>query len=72
LSASRPIVAVLATMNTKSKEARFIASALQRTGVTPWILDLSMKPHNLSVAVSAELAGVVNDFDLCQVSDTVG
>jgi len=49
-------------MNTKSKEARFIASALQRTGVTPWIVDLSMKPHNLSVAditggQVAELAG---------------
>jgi uncharacterized protein (UPF0261 family) len=47
LSASRPIIAVLATMNTKSKEAHFIASVLQRTGVAPWIVDLSMKPHDL-------------------------
>src|SRR5271165_5638007 len=34
-------------MNTKSKEAHFIASVLQRAGVAPWIVDLSMKPHDL-------------------------
>src|SRR6516225_6875437 len=50
LSASRPIIAVLATMNTKSKEAHFIASALERAGVAPWIVDLSMKPHDLPAA----------------------
>ncbi len=50
MSASRPIIAVLATMNTKSREARFIANVLERTGVTPWIVDLSMKPHDLPAA----------------------
>jgi hypothetical protein len=50
LSASRPIIAVLATMNTKSKEAHFIASALERAGVAPLIVDLSMKPHDLPTA----------------------
>ena len=34
-------------MNTKSKEAHFIASVLERAGVAPWIVDLSMKPHDL-------------------------
>jgi uncharacterized protein (UPF0261 family) len=47
LSALRPIIAVLATMNTKSKEAHFIAGVLERAGVVPWIVDLSMKPHDL-------------------------
>ena len=37
-------------MNTKSKEAHFIASALERAGVAPWIVDLSMKPHDLPAA----------------------
>lgn len=53
MSASRPTVAVLATMNTKGKEARFIADALARAGVTPWIVDLSLKAH---AAGDADLA----------------
>ena len=48
-------------MNTKSKEARFIADMLERAGVTPWIVDLSMKSHDLAADISgaqvAELAG---------------
>jgi uncharacterized protein (UPF0261 family) len=50
LSASRPIIAVLATMNTKSTEAHFIASVLERAGVAPCIVDLSMRPHDLPAA----------------------
>jgi uncharacterized protein (UPF0261 family) len=38
-------VAVLTTLNTKQKEARFVADVLTRAGVTPWIIDLSLKPH---------------------------
>ncbi len=37
-------------MNTKSKEARFVANALTRAGVTPWIVDLSLKTHNANGA----------------------
>lgn len=33
-------------MNTKGKEARFIADALARAGATPWIVDLSLKSHD--------------------------
>src|SRR5438876_632918 len=50
VSASRPIIAVLATMDTKSDEARFVADVLTRAGATPWIVDLSMKSHPVSAA----------------------
>src|SRR4249920_1382424 len=53
LSSSRPTVAVLATMNTKGKEARFVADVLARAGTTPWIVDLSLKSHD---ADDADLA----------------
>ena len=35
----------MATLNTKSKEARFVADVLARAGATPWIVDLSLKSH---------------------------
>ena len=50
MSVLKPIVAILATINTKSKEVHFIANVLKRAGATPWIVDLSMKPHNLPAA----------------------
>ena len=34
-------------MNTKSKEAQFVAEVLARAGATPWIVDLSMKSHDV-------------------------
>src|SRR6516165_5020095 len=37
-------------MNTKSKEAHLIASVLERAGAEPWIVDLSMRPHDLPAA----------------------
>jgi uncharacterized protein (UPF0261 family) len=55
LSTSRPTVAVLATINTKGNEARFIADALDRAGVRPWIVDLSLKAH---IVESVDMAGV--------------
>jgi len=36
LSASEPIVAVLATMNSKGREARFVAEILAGAGATAW------------------------------------
>jgi uncharacterized protein (UPF0261 family) len=39
-------VAVLATLDTKGKEARFVAEVLARAGAVPWIMDLSLKPHD--------------------------
>lgn len=38
------------TMNTKGKEARFVADVLARAGATPWIVDLSLKPHDVAGA----------------------
>ncbi|MFL5042715.1 MAG: Tm-1-like ATP-binding domain-containing protein [Xanthobacteraceae bacterium] len=39
-------MAVLATLDTKGKEARFVAEVLARAGAVPWIVDLSLKPHD--------------------------
>jgi uncharacterized protein (UPF0261 family) len=50
LSIPKPAIAVLATLNTKGKEARFVADALQRAGATPWIVDLSLKSHDIEGA----------------------
>jgi uncharacterized protein (UPF0261 family) len=62
LNTSIPTVAVLVTMNTKSKEAYFVADIVARAGAKPWIVDLSMKAHDvrgadLTGAQVAEAAG---------------
>ena len=54
MSASKPTIAVLATLNTKGKEARFVVDVLERAGVTPWVVDLSMRSHD---AQGADMAG---------------
>ncbi len=41
-------------MNTKGREARFIADALTRAGVTPWLVDLSLKANHKE---EADIAG---------------
>ncbi len=48
LSTSKPTVAVLATMDTKGNEARFVANVLANAGATPCIVDLSMKSYTVS------------------------
>ncbi len=63
MSDTGPTVAVLATLNTKNKEARFVADVLTRAGAIPWIVDLSMKAHHVpgahvTGAEVAEAAGV--------------
>jgi len=37
-------------MNTKGKEARFVADLLAGAGVEPWIIDLSLRPHGVTGA----------------------
>jgi uncharacterized protein (UPF0261 family) len=54
LNASKLTVAVLATLNTKDKEARFLADVLARAGETPWIVDVSLKSHDVD---GADVAG---------------
>jgi uncharacterized protein (UPF0261 family) len=41
-------------MDTKHKEARFVADVITRAGATPWIVDLSLKAHTVD---DADLAG---------------
>ena len=62
VSGSIPTVAVLATINTKNKEARFVADVLTRAGARPLVVDLSMKAHDvpnadITGAQVAEAAG---------------
>ena len=45
-----PAIAVLATLNTKGREASFIADVLAHAGATAWIVDLSLKPHDVGGA----------------------
>jgi|TARA_B100000315_G_scaffold249522_1_gene280862 uncharacterized protein (UPF0261 family) len=40
-------VAVLATLNSKKEEARFVCDALSRAGVRPLLVDLSMRPNEV-------------------------
>jgi uncharacterized protein (UPF0261 family) len=37
-------------MNTKGKEALFVADVLARAGATPWIVDLSLRSHDIGGA----------------------
>ncbi len=43
-------VAVLATMDSKSAEAQFVCDALNRAGVRPFLVDLSLRPHGITGA----------------------
>lgn len=54
MSDAKPTVAILVTMDTKSEEALFVASCLTKAGVTPWIVDLSLMPHD---SKGADLTG---------------
>jgi uncharacterized protein (UPF0261 family) len=50
VGATEPSVAVLATLNTKGREVSFIADVLAHAGATAWIVDLSLKPHDVGGA----------------------
>ena len=44
------IVAVLATLDSKHEAAQFMCAALREAGVTPWLFDLSLRPHQHDAA----------------------
>jgi len=44
--ATRPTVAVLATLDSKHEAARFVCEALDTAGATPWLVDLSLRTHS--------------------------
>ncbi|MBT4906130.1 MAG: Tm-1-like ATP-binding domain-containing protein [Rhodospirillaceae bacterium] len=54
MSAAKPTVAILVTMDTKAPEALFVASCLEKAGTTPWIVDLSLMPHE---STGADMTG---------------
>ena len=54
MSESKPTIAVLATFDTKGREARFVADALARAGANPWSMDLSLQSHAVD---GADVAG---------------
>ena len=56
-------VAVLATLDSKHEAARFVCNALTAAGATPWLVDLSLRPHShdfadVSAGKIAESAGL--------------
>lgn len=42
---SNPVITVLVTLDSKVEEARFMCAALRRAGANPWLIDLSLRPH---------------------------
>lgn len=45
-----PVVAVLATLNSKADEARHLCAELRSNGAVPWLVDLSLRPHARDMA----------------------
>lgn len=43
-------VGVLATLDSKHEAARFMCDALRAAGVVPWLMDLSLRPHDHGLA----------------------
>ena len=43
-------VAVLATLDSKHEAAQFMCAALRQAGATPWLFDLSLRPHQHDLA----------------------
>lgn len=39
------VVGVLATLNSKEKEALFVCESIAAAGARPWLVDLSLRPH---------------------------
>ncbi len=43
-------VALLVTLDSKGEEGRFLGDVLTRAGLRPWVVDLSLRPHNIGGA----------------------
>ncbi len=64
--ADNPSVAVLATLDSKHDAIRYVCDALRGAGATPWLVDLSLRPHahgfaDVSGAQVAAAAGTTWD-----------
>jgi uncharacterized protein (UPF0261 family) len=55
---SAPTIAVLATLDSKDDAARYACDVLREAGAEPWLMDLSLRPHDTAGADvgGAELA----------------
>ena len=55
---SAPTIAVLATLDSKDDAARYTCDVLREAGAVPWLMDLSLRPHDKAGADvgGAELA----------------
>ncbi len=60
---SKPVIAVLVTLDSKGEEARFVCDALKSAGADPWLVDLSLRPHDVQ---GADVTG----GDLAQAAGT--
>jgi len=49
-------IALLATLDTKSDEARFVADTIRARGHTPWVVDLSLRPGGTLAADVSRVA----------------
>ena len=64
----RVYVAVLATLDSKHEVARFVCDALTAAGATPWLVDLSLRPHQLDFAdVSGETVAKSAGFSWAEI-----
>ncbi len=57
-------VAVIATLDSKTAAAAFTCATLRELGVTPWLMDLSLKPHSRPGAdIGGELLAKLSGTD---------
>ena len=47
---STPTIAVLATLDSKDDAARYTCGVLREIGAEPWLMDLSLRPHDIAGA----------------------
>lgn len=47
---ARPAIAVLVTLDSKEEAAHFACEKIREAGAEPWLMDLSLKPHDKSGA----------------------
>lgn len=43
---TQPTIAVLATLDSKAEAAQFLCEKLREAGARPWLIDLSLRPHD--------------------------
>lgn len=65
--AGAPVVAILATMDTKGAEAAFVAGVLRDQGVSPWVVDVGIRDSGLPSDVSNQMVARAGGMDLALI-----